>query len=161
VIDDQEQYTLEDAHREFGKRFNGRVWELLSKAERSPEEEAEMEMAATASLYHWRHVGRELHGQRGEWLLAHVYHALGRTEEAVLHAGRCYDLTEAYREQMEDFDIAYGYETMARAKAAVGEKEAAESFLAKAEAAGAAIGDVEDKEIFMGDFNGGPWYGLR
>ena len=30
-----------------------------------------------------------------------------------------------------------------------------------ADEAGAAIKDEEDREIFLGDFNGGEWYGVR
>ena len=60
---------------------------------------------------------------------------------------------------MEDFDIAYGYEGMARALALAGQQDEARKYKALAQAAGEAILDPEDKEIFMADLLAGEWYG--
>jgi hypothetical protein len=62
---------------------------------------------------------------------------------------------------MEDFDIAYAYEGMARANALSGNIEAAEKFLGLAESAGEEISDAESKKIFMGDLNSGAWHGIK
>jgi hypothetical protein len=43
----------------------------------------------------------------------------------------------------------------------MGDHKMAEEFLVLAEQAGKAIADEEDKSIFMSDFDGGNWYGLR
>lgn len=114
MTDNEERYTLDEAHLQFAKRFNGRTWELLDKADRTPAENEEMVLVAYASLYHWTFVGSEVHRQRGVWMLAHVYSALGDAEQALKYAEQCLDLTEAHREKMEDFDIAYAYEAVAR-----------------------------------------------
>ena len=156
-----EKYTLEEAHKEFAKRTNGQVWQLLEKPERSQAEDEEMVLAAYACLYHWLYAGTEANRQRGEWLIARVHTVLGEDAHALQHARRCLELSEAYRDQMKDFDIAYAYEGMARANALGGDRATARQYLEKAEAAGRAIADPEDKEIFMGDLEGGAWYGLR
>jgi tetratricopeptide (TPR) repeat protein len=156
-----ERYTLEEAQKEFAKRTNGQVWKLLEKTDRTPAEEEEMECAAFASLYHWLQAGTGVHHQRGEWLIAHVYTILGEAESALKFANRCLELTEAYKNQMEDFDIAYAYEGMARANALSGNREAAEKFLGLAESAGEEISDAESKKIFTGDLNSGPWHGIN
>jgi tetratricopeptide (TPR) repeat protein len=156
-----ERYTLEEAQIEFAKRTNGQVWKLLEKTDRTPAEDEEMECAAFASLYHWLQAGTQVHHQRGEWLIAHVYTILGEAESALKHANRCLELTEAYKNQMEDFDIAYAYEGMARANALSGNREAAEKFLGLAESAGEEISDAESKKIFMGDLNSGAWHGIK
>jgi tetratricopeptide (TPR) repeat protein len=156
-----ERYTLEEAQIEFAKRTNGQVWKLLEKTDRTPAEDEEMECAAFASLYHWLQAGTQVHHQRGEWLIAHVYTILGEAESALKHANRCLELTEAYKNQMEDFDIAYAYEGMARANALSGNIEAAEKFLGLAESAGEEISDAESKKIFMGDLNSGAWHGIK
>jgi hypothetical protein len=42
-----------------------------------------------------------------------------------------------------------------------GNNTEADKYIAKADKAGAAIEDEEDREIFLGDFNGGEWYGVK
>jgi hypothetical protein len=105
--------------------------------------------------------GTGLHHQRAEWLIAHVYTKLGLSESALRHATRCSELTEEFAELMKDFDLAYAYEGMARANALAGNREQAVKYLQLAEQSGQAIQNYEDKTIFLGDFNGGDWYGVR
>lgn len=154
-------YTVEEAHKFFAQSINGRVWELLQKPNRSPSENEEMLHAAHACTYHWKFVGTAVHQQRGEWLISHVHAVLGHGNEALRHAQRCFELTESNRDLMQDFDIAYAFEGMARAQAMLGDHILAEEFLVLAQQAGNAIADEEDKSIFMGDFDSGEWYGLR
>jgi tetratricopeptide (TPR) repeat protein len=153
-------FNLETAHAHFAKRFNERTWELLEKVDRSSMEEVEMEYAAVSSLYHWSQIGTPLKVQRGEWLLARVYSVLGYGEIALRHASRCHELTLEHPDLMQDFDLAYSYEGMARALALVGRKEEARFHHRRAIESGAAIHDEEDRSIFMGDFNSGDWFGV-
>ena len=154
-------YTIEEAHKFFAQSINGRVWELLQKLNRSQSENEEMLHAAHACTYHWKFVGTAVHQQRGEWLISQVHAVLGHANEALRHAQRCFELTESNRDLMQDFDIAYAFEGMARAQAMLGDHILAEEFLVLAQQAGNAIADEEDKTIFMGDFDSGEWYGLR
>ena len=62
---------------------------------------------------------------------------------------------------MADFDIAFAYEGVARAYALGGNQQEAKKYLQLASAAGEAIADPEDKEIFVGDLEGGEWHGIR
>jgi hypothetical protein len=156
-----EKFTLEEAHKEFAKRTNGQVWQLLEKPERSKAEDEEMVLAAYACLYHWHYAGTEANRQRGEWLIARVHTVLGEAALALKHAERCLELTETYKDQMKDFDSANAYEGMARTHALAGNQAIAKQYLGMAEAAGRAISDPEDREIFTGDLEGGSWYGLK
>ena len=160
-MDETKTYTLDEAHEHFTKSFNARVWELLQKHDRSQEENDELLHAAHACAYHWKFVGIPVHQQRGEWLISHVHVALGHANEALRHAERCFELMQANKEEMQDFDIAYAFEGLARAHAMLGDQKMAEEFLYLAEQAGSGIADEEDKSIFMGDFDGWEWYGLR
>lgn len=160
-MDPTKTFTLDEAYKYFAKSINGGVWELLQKPHRSQEEEDELLHGAHASTYHWRFAGTAVHQQRGEWLISRVHVVLGHGNEALRHAQRCFELTEANRGLMQDFDIAYAFEGMARAQAMLGDHKLAEEFLMLAEQAGKAIADEEDRSIFMGDFDGGPWFGLR
>ncbi len=158
---DEQRFTIAEAHKYFAQSTNGRVWELLQKRDRSQAESDEMLHAAHACAYHWKFAGTAVHHQRGEWLISHVHVALGRGNEALRHAERCFELTESHRELMRDFDIAYAFEGLARAQGLLGDHKMAEEFLILAEQAGNAIANEEDRSIFMGDFDGGEWYGLR
>ncbi len=154
-------FTLEDAHKHFAKTIHGRVWELLEKPSRTESENEEMFHAAHASLYHWKFVGNALNQQRGEWLISHVHVVLGHAREALRHAERCFELTQANKDLMQDFDIAYAFEGIARAQAMLCDEKIAREFFHLAQATGRAIADDEDRSIFQGDFEGGDWYGLK
>jgi hypothetical protein len=154
---DEQERSL---HEEFAKKANGETWALLEKPDRTPEEDERLVLAAHASYYHWAHAGTNVHRQRGEWMLARVYAALGREESAQHHAWRCLGLTERFPDEMQDFDVAYAHESVARAAAAMGDLETAARHRAMAETLGARIADEEDRTIFLGDLRAEPWFGL-
>jgi hypothetical protein len=158
---DAKRYTFEEAQQHFAKTLNGKVWELLQKPDRSHSEDELMIYAAHASCYHWLFTGTGLHHQRGEWLIAHVYTVLGITDAALRHSARCLELTNEYNKLMEDFDWAYCYECVARANALAGNRDLVIKYVELAQRSGQAISNDEDKYIFLGDFNGGNWHGLR
>ena len=160
-MEETKTHTIDEAHLYFAKSINGRVWELLQKPGRSQSDNDEMLYAAHACTYHWKFAGTAVHQQRGEWLISHVHVALGHAKEALRHAERCFEITQANKSVMHDFDVAYAFEGLARANAMIGDHKIAEEFFELAQKAGNAIANEEDKSIFMGDFEGGEWYGLR
>src|SRR5713226_3762768 len=99
--------TEHEWHKKFAVELNHRVWRLLEKANRTQEEDGTMIHAAHASHYHWDEVGTAVR-TRGEWLIAHVYAVLNRPEATLYHARRCLALCQ--EKNVNDFDIAYGYE---------------------------------------------------
>ena len=149
--DDHEEQTDVDAleHREWGRRANQRVWELIGDGKPAPETISELVHAVHASQWHWSHGGGALEAQRGEWLLSHVYALLGNAPAALRHAVRCREITET--EGYEDFDRAYAYEALARAYSVSGDAAAAHEWRERAEAAGKLIADDEDRKIFEAD----------
>jgi hypothetical protein len=150
----------EGAHRFFARMTNGLAWGLLELPTRARDEDERMISAAYASLFHWGQVGTAANWQRGEWLVARVQAALGRQTEAMRHARACMDLTEAHPEAMEDFDIAFAHEGMARVLALAGDLGAATQHLRRAEEAGRAIQDPEDRAVFFDCLAWGGWQGL-
>lgn len=159
-MSEEQKFTLPEPHRHFAVQLNGETWALLDKTERTPEEEERMLYAVFASGYHWLKAGTPLNWQRSEWLIARVYGVLGRVEEALRHARRCLELTEAYPDLMEDFDFAFAYEEMARALALTGQRDEAATYYERAAAAGTQIADAEDRQIFEADFHSGNWGAL-
>jgi tetratricopeptide (TPR) repeat protein len=154
-------YTQEEAHQYFAKTLNGEVWDLLEKPARDQSEDERMVHAAHASAYHWLHAGSGVHQQRAEWLIAHVYTKLGLAGSALRHASRCFELTEKFGDSLKDFDRAYAHEGLARANALAGNRDQALEHIKLAQQSGSAIENDEDRGIFLGDFEGGDWYGLR
>jgi hypothetical protein len=120
----------------------------------------EMVIAASASLFHRLHVSTAANAQRGHWLLARVRTVLGRRGPALEQATRCMNLTGSYRAEMRDFDLTDAHEAVARAHALCGETPKAKVHLLIAARAGEQISDPEDREIFMGDFKSGEWFGV-
>src|SRR5512147_3281194 len=129
-------YTIDEAHEHFAKTINARVWELLQKSDRSQSEDDEMLHAAHACTYHWKFAGAAVHQQRGEWLISHVHVVLGHANEALRHAERCFELTQANKDLMQDFDIAYAFEGIARAQAMLGDAKMAREFFDLAQQTG-------------------------
>jgi tetratricopeptide (TPR) repeat protein len=157
---EEKTYTEAEAQRHFAAKFNGDVWGLLEKADRSKADDEVMVHAAHASCCHWLAAGTGVHHQRGEWMIARVYAELGLAEAALRHARRCQELTEEHADLMEDFDRAYALEGLARAHAVAGDHDRAREYLELAQKAGEAIADEESKKFFSGDLEGGNWYGI-
>jgi hypothetical protein len=156
---DEERYSLEEAHKKFAVDcFNG-VWNLLEKKDRTAEEDDEMMHAAHASRYHWGQIGTPVHKERGEWQISRVYVVLNRPKSALFHAQKCLDICED--QEIGDFDIAFAHEAMARAHAASGNKAEFEKHFGLAKKAADEIGGEEDKKVFFGELESGPWYGMR
>ena len=157
---EEKKLTIAEAHKEFAVQTNGRVWELLGKADRSQQEDDELLYAAYGSCYHWGKAGTGVNQQRGEYMIAKAYISLNNMVEAQRHARRVLELTETYKDELKDFDFAYGYEIMARSLAMNGELEEARKYHQMSREAGDEIDNEEDKKLFDGDFEGGEWFGL-
>ena len=67
-------------------------------------------------------------------------------------ARRCLEICEA--NGIGDFDLAYAYEAMARALLTAGERAEAAPWIERARAAGDAIAEADDREIFAQDLVG-------
>lgn len=160
-MDEKEQFTLEEAHLHFAKSLNGETWGLLDQQDRSRDDDERLLAAAFASYYHWLHAGKEVHKQRGEYMIARAYLATGNASEALTHANRCLELTDHFKDQMADFDQAYAYEMFARANAAASNTEIARLYKDKAQKVGEQIKGEEDRDIFFSDLNSGNWFDLE
>lgn len=158
---DGEGYSLEEAHSFFAADYNGKVWGLLEKADRTSEEDSMLLNMAHASCAHWLEAGTAVHRQRGEWMISRVNTVLGFGDAALRHARVCMELTGKHPDEMDDFDVAFACEAMARASALSGDGDTAREYIGRAEEAGRAIADPEDRKIFEDDFAGGDWFGVR
>lgn len=153
-----------DLHRWFGVQLNNDMWAAIEDEAivvSTPLLEKErMLYAAYASAYHWRNVGNEANFARGEHLISRVAARLGEADLAVRHARRCLQLVEAHPEVMEDWDLAFAYEALARGLAAAGEREEAMVDYERAVKQAAVISDPADREILEKELRREPWFGL-
>ena len=135
------------------------TWDLLDKSDRNMEDEEKLADYAHSSLAHWRKAGIEINLQRGFWLLSRVYAVLNQSEPAKKYAKRCLQFTLEYPAQMEDFDVAFAYEAMARSFALTGETEEFQKNYHLAEETGKSIKNEGDREVFQNEFLSGDWFG--
>ena len=153
-------FSLIEAHQYFAKLTNHQIWDLLENPERSTLDNEDLLLAAYASIYHWKQVGTAVHIQRGYWMLSRVYIALGKSEDALNWAIKCQEISVKKTEDMEDFDLAFAQEGLARAYALAKKRDLAKNHLSQAILLGEQIEDPEDRQIFQDDLNGGDWYQL-
>jgi hypothetical protein len=130
--------------------FN-RAWTLMEADGRTAEQEDELVHAAHASRHHWAAVGTPANLARGEWQLSRVYTVLGRAEPALHHARRCLAYCEANPGALEDWDLPYAHEALARAHALAGEADEAGRQAAQARELAARVADAEDREHLEAD----------
>lgn len=151
-------------HRAIGIELNNSVWDELSAGtitETSPVDERERLLyAAYTSTYHWLQVGTVANHLRGEHLISRVAARIGEAEIALRHARRCLELAESHPNEVEDWDLAFALEALARAEAATGDTISASSTFARAIAATAAVVDGDDRSVLEGELRREPWFGI-
>ena len=136
-----------DEERKVAVTLFNRVWELMEKDPRTPEQNDELIHAAHASRYHWGNVGEPANFARGEWQCSRMYTVLGRAESALWHAQRCLEICAQH--DLGDWDLAYAYEALARAHAIEGEHVESARFLELARSV--EIAERDDREHLLGD----------
>ena len=139
-------------HRAIGIELFNRTWELMSKQDRSVEEDDAMLHMAHASAHHWRAEGTGATANnlaRSEWQVSRVYTVLGRGEPAGYHARRCLEICQA--NGIGDWDLAFAYEALARAASVAGDLAAADSWAEQARRAAEDIAEDEDRDLVLTD----------
>jgi hypothetical protein len=142
---------VQDTHKEFAVELFNLTWDLIERDDKSQAEIDRMIHAAHASRYHWEIAGEAVNIARGEWLISRVYALLGRSEPCLFHARRCLELT--LENNLEDFDLAFGYEAMARAAKMTGNKVKTAKYYTLAQEAGAQINELDDQQYFFSELH--------
>lgn len=154
-----DEETEKKCHRHMAAKCFNTAWEFMDKSERSPEDNEMMVYSTMASRFHWGQIGEPIHFQRGEWQISRVYTVLEREKQALHHAKICLKLTQEH--DFKDFDLAFAYESMARASAATGNGADFEKYYKLAQEAGEAIKEKGDRDYFFKDLNAGNWFGKK
>ena len=143
----QNETSKQAWHKKFAVDVFNLVWELMDKEDRTEEENARMLHAAHASRFHWGEIGTPLEHERGEWQVSRVYSILNHPQSAMYHAERCLEICKT--QGIDDFDLAFGYEAVARAHAVAGDFEQSQEYIGLARQAGKKITDTKNREYFF------------
>jgi hypothetical protein len=129
-------------------------WTLLEKAHRTPEEDDALVHQVHASMYHWLQAPEcePKNRARGEWLCSRAYAVLGRAEPALHHARRCLEICEQHADNVEDWDLAFAYEALARASRVAGDEDDARRFEQRGRELVEQIADPEEKDLALKDY---------
>ncbi|MCD4701858.1 MAG: hypothetical protein K8S24_08390 [Candidatus Aegiribacteria sp.] len=130
--------------------FNS-TWNLLDRKDRTRDDDLKMIHCAHCSRFHWGEIGTPLEFQRGEWQTSRVYSVLNLGESALYHAQYCHDL--CVENGINDFDMAFACEAMARAYHVLGNTEERDRFIELGKSASQSIEDPENKDYFLGELN--------
>jgi hypothetical protein len=132
------------SERQLGVDLFNEVWRLME----SREDDERMLHAAHASAYHWAQAPEcePKNRARSEWQVSRVYAVLGRSEPALHHARRCFQICEASPDNMEEWDLPFAYEALARAHSVAGNGEDATRSKQKAHELAKQVADREDRE---------------
>jgi hypothetical protein len=125
------------------------AWTLLEKSDRTEAETELMINAAHASRLFWEEIGEPVNQARGEWQISRCYALAGRAEPALHHAMRCLAICEKHG--IADFDLAYAYESVARAYAVAGDKATAALWAHQARDSVDRIAEPEDRSLLLKD----------
>jgi uncharacterized protein YndB with AHSA1/START domain len=140
-------------HRAQAVECNNSIWDLVGEPA-SPARDEELLRRAYASAYHWQRAARRtpVNEVRALYMISKVHLLAGNAELALDYAERCMAMTRELG--IDDFDLAYAHEAVARGLRAVGRTE--EAMVAWRAAKETPVADPEDRAIVEGDLAEGP-----
>ena len=151
VMNTKAETVEPETHRRLGVDLFNKAWTLMEKSDRTPEDDDELIHCAHASAYHWLQVGTPANRARSEWQCSRVYAILGRAEPALHHAQRCLEICEAAPDALEEWDLPFAYEALARAHAVAGNAAETLRFLELGRSGAAGIADEDDRALLDAD----------
>lgn len=144
---------MNETERDLAVRLFNETWDLMEKKDRSPEDDFSMLHKAHASVYHWSQCGTDLEIARGEWQVSRVNAVLSKGEAALFHAERSLQL--CLDNQFKGFDLAFGYEAVARSWMLLDDYVQASENRHKGIIACDLIDDADDKSYTLSALNEG------
>jgi len=148
---DEPTFDAPAAHRRFSVDCFNRTWSLIDKPNRTGDEDEEMVLLATASLWHWTRradvTDRNL--SIGHWLLSRVCALTGAGAAARRHGLRSLHRAAG----SPPFYVGCAHEAVARAASVLGDRSVFDAHLASARQAAAAVADPAERKALDDDLN--------
>lgn len=146
---EEPRYTLREAQRKLAAQYFNETWDLMEKAERTPEDDVRMVHTTHASRCLWEAVGDASNLAIGEWQVSRVYSVLKWAELAAHHGGLSLDHSKAAGQR--PFLMGYAHEALCRAALISGERDAARSELTRAAEWLTGLTDEEERGLLSAD----------
>ena len=161
-MESEKKFSADEAHRYFGVEFNNRVFALGDKEQLTKEEALEIVNTAHASLLHWQKYSKyeKVNTQRGLYMITKAYVKVKNLDNAMHFGLLCIDFTREYKGEMQDFDLFYAKEIMARVYALKGDKTTFQRYYTAAKERLSEIKNPEDLKWAKKDFESGDWFGM-
>ena len=150
---DTPDFDVEAAHKQFSADCFNKVWGLLDKPERTPQEDQEMVELCLASIWHWteREDCTDTNMSIGYWQVSRVYATVGLPDEARRYGRLCLEVSEG--PDILPFYLGYAYEALARAEIIAGNEERAGAHLAESRRIAEALPNPDAKEQLLADLD--------
>lgn len=145
------ELDLQAAHRYFSARCFNQTWDLIEKAERTPDEDQQMIGLTMASMWHWT--------QRADctaenlsvayWQASRVYALVGQADNARRYGQLCLEVSR--RPGVGPFFLAYALEALARAEMVAGDRDRMAAYRRQAQEAAEDVPEMEDRQLILND----------
>ena len=147
------EFDLTAAHQYFSTDCFNKAWDLIDKADRTPEEDEEMIRLSQASIWHWtqREDCTPTNLSVGYWQASRVYAVLGQVDNARRYGQLCLDVSQG--DDVSPFYLGYAYEALARAEMVAGDSVATEEYRELAQAVAGKIADADEKKWLLDDLD--------
>jgi hypothetical protein len=147
------QFDIEAAHRHFSARCFNQAWDLLDKAERTPDEDEEMIRLSMASLWHWteREDCTATSLSVGCWQLSRIYAMLKQADNARRYGALCVQASQG--EDVGPFYLGYAYEALARAESVAGNRQKSDEYLGRARELATEVADPDWRQPLLADLD--------
>jgi hypothetical protein len=153
LMSSQPEIDIAAAHRHFSAACFNHAWDLIDKADRTPEEDEEMVELALAAHWHWsqRTDCTAVNHSIGYWQISRVYALLKQGDNALRYSQLCLDVSQAGA--VPPFLLGYAHESRARAEWASGNLVEAKKHLQEARRLAAMVTDQEDQKQLLADLD--------
>ncbi|WP_240633062.1 hypothetical protein [Paenibacillus montanisoli] len=138
-------------HKELASSCFNKVWDLLSKEDRTEQENDEMVHLCHSSFWHWTQVEEHTATNLsvGYWQLARVYAEIGQGSPALEYANKCIKVSADA--ELDAFYMAYAYEAAARAYSVLNKMDKRQAATAQAADYAELITDAGSKSWVITD----------
>jgi hypothetical protein len=144
-------FDVSAAHRYFAAECFNSAWDLINRAERTPEEDEQMIRLSLASHWHWTQrpdCTQENHAI-AYWQTARVYTVLAQVDNARRYAQLCLEASRG--EDVPLWCLGYAYEALARAELVAGNRTQMSEYLREALRIAERIDDPDDRQMLLAD----------
>ncbi len=144
-------FDITVAHRWFAAHCFNSAWDLIDKANRTPEEDERMLRLSLASTYHWtqRADCTNTSMSIGYWQTSRIYVLLKQPENARRYGHLC--LAVSQNADVEPFYRAFAFEALARTEALAGNRELAAQYVAEGRRFAAEVVDADEQKAALAD----------